>query len=219
MNKKLIEIHEYLLKIWKDEKRIEKLDRSSVGLAMEIAVYAHRNQKRENQEDYINHPLRVLDNYRLFAGLIPGSYFSIDTDLMFKHKIPYDGVQEVCLLHDVVEDTDFTIEDIKEIYSEYELKNFFEMYIEIPLKNITHDKTMNYLEYIGICLNNPTSALVKMMDLQDNLRVVDLIKLTEKELNRATNYLKYIYIINSVYNFLENAKKYRDEFQENDKNE
>lgn len=219
MNNKIIKIHEYLLKIWKDEKRIENYDHSSVGLAMEIAIYAHRNQKRENNEDYVNHPFRVLDNYRSFVGLIPGTYFSIDQDLMFEHKIPYQGVQEVCLLHDVVEDTDFTIEDIKEIYSEYELKDFFEMYIEIPLKNITHDKTIDYLDYIRICLKNPTSALVKMMDLQDNLRVVDLIKLTEKELNRAINYVQYIYIINSVYHFLENAKEYRDEFQENDKNE
>ena len=176
--------------------------------------YAHRNQKRENGEDYAEHPSRVLENYRKLVGIKPNDYFCIDEDMMAHNLIPYDGVQEVCLLHDVIEDTDFTIEELREIYIECGFEKYFDLYIEDALRKITHDKSMDYEEYIKICLKNPISAIVKMMDLQDNLRVIDLIDLNEEKYNRAKGYLSWILMINDKYQFLENANKYRKEYLE-----
>ncbi len=211
MNENLKKIHEYLLGTGVKKERIEKADTSSVYLAMEIMEYAHRNQKRENGEDYANHPARVLDNYRNLVGIDPDDYFCMDDELMHKHRVPYEGVQEVCLLHDVVEDTEFTINDIKEIYSECGFGSFFKIYIKDALKRITHDKSVPYLDYIKICLENPISAIVKMMDLQDNLRVIDLVELNDENYKRSHDYLSYIYSINDVYHFLENVKSYKEE--------
>ena len=214
MNKKLIKIHEYLIDKGVDEETLLEWDSSSVYLAMEIMEYAHRNQKRENGEDYAEHPSRVLENYRKLVGIKPNDYFCIDEDMMAHNLIPYDGVQEVCLLHDVIEDTDFTIEELREIYIECGFEKYFDLYIEDALRKITHDKSMDYGEYIKICLKNPISAIVKMMDLQDNLRVIDLIDLNEDKYNRAKGYLSWILVINDKYHFLENANKYRKEYLE-----
>ena len=214
MNKKLIQIHEYLINKGADEETLLEWDSSSVYLSMEIMEYAHRKQKRENGEDYAEHPSRVLENYRKLVGIKPNDYFCIDEDMMAHNLIPYDGVQEVCLLHDVIEDTDFTIEELREIYIECGFEKYFDLYIEDALRKITHDKSMDYGEYIKICLKNPISAIVKMMDLQDNLRVIDLIDLNEDKYNRAKGYLSWILVINDKYHFLENANKYRKEYLE-----
>ena len=214
MNKKLIKIHEYLIDKGVDEETLLQWDSSSVYLSMEIMEYAHRNQKRENGEDYAEHPSRVLENYRKLVGIKPNDCFCIDKEMMADNLIPYDGAQEVCLLHDVIEDTDFTIEELREIYIECGFEKYFELYIEDALRKITHDKSMDYGEYIKICLKNPISAIVKMMDLQDNLRVIDLIDLNEDKYNRAKGYLSWILIINDAYHFLENANKYRNEYLE-----
>lgn len=77
-------------------KRIEQYNPEAihdVRKAYELANIAHKNQKRESGEPYIIHPLNVCMNLTTFFA---------------------DGAS-LCagLLHDVVEDTDYTIEDIE----------------------------------------------------------------------------------------------------------
>ena len=184
---------------------------------MEIMEYAHRNQKRENGEDYANHPARVLEGYRRLVGIDPNNPFCIDEGLMCDYRIPYGGVQEVCLLHDVVEDTDFTIEDLRGIYVDCGFERFFDIYIKHALECITHDKTMSYEEYIKICLENPIAALVKMIDLQDNLYVLDLVDFTEEKYERSKGYLSWIRVINDRYHFLEKITAYSQAYKEENK--
>lgn len=217
MNKNLKMIHEYLIGLGATDEQLIQSDTSSVYLAMEIMKYAHRGQKRENGEEYANHPARVLEGYRRLVGIKPNDFFCINEDLMFLCGVPYDGVQEVCLLHDVVEDTDFTIDDVRDIYIECGFEKYFDIYIKNALKCVTHDKSIDYEKYIEICLTNPISALVKMIDLQDNLYVLDLINLTEEKYKRSQKYLSYIYEINNKYHFLENIQKYKDAFKEENK--
>ena len=78
-------------------KEVEKYNKEEVEVvrkAYKVAEYAHRNQKRESGEPYIIHPLNVCMNLTAFKA---------------------DGAS-LCagLLHDVVEDTDYTLEKIKE---------------------------------------------------------------------------------------------------------
>ncbi len=82
-------------------KEIKKYNPDEIELvkkAYEIAEKAHAHQKRESGEPYIIHPLNVCMNLTQFKA---------------------DG-SSLCagLLHDVVEDTDYTLEDIKEIFNE-----------------------------------------------------------------------------------------------------
>ena len=210
---RLKEIHEYLKSRGSSEENLKLYDQHSVYLATEIMEYAHRGQKRENGEEYANHPTRCLQNYRDLVGIVPDDLFCIDKDLMYQNGIPFDGVQEVCLLHDVVEDTDFTIDEIEEIFDECCLGDYFRLYMKTALTYITHDKTMDYEVYVGkICTLDLVASICKMMDLQDNLYILSLQKFDEKNYNRAQRYLQCMYLLNEKYRFIENAQTYREEF-------
>jgi len=214
MNKNLEKIRDYLIERGVDEKTVNSGMTSSVHLAMEIMEYAHRNQKRENGEDYANHPARCLTAYRELIGIGPDGDRVMDKDIMIKNRVPFDGVQEVCLLHDVVEDTEFTLDDVREIYVECGFENYFDFYIKDALERITHDKAVDYGEYIKICLKNPISALVKMIDMEDNLRILDLVKYDEERYHRAQGYLFWTFVINEAYHFVENVENYKKQFKE-----
>ncbi len=209
MNENLKKIHEYLMSKGISEERLLRSDASSVYLAMEIMEYAHRNQKRDNGEDYANHPARCLTTYRQLIDIGPDGDGDMDEDLLIDCDVPYWGVQEVCLLHDVIEDTEFTIEEVRDIYIDCGFENYFDMYIEHALRCITHDKSMDYGDYIKICLKNPVAALVKLIDMQDNLRILDLTSYGEDKYHRAQGYLFWTFVINEVYHFVENTEKYR----------
>jgi (p)ppGpp synthase/HD superfamily hydrolase len=214
MNKNLEKIRAYLIDRGVDEETIDNGMTSSVYLAMEIMEYAHRNQKRENGEDYANHPSRCLATYRELVGIGRDGGGFMDVDLLYHNNVPFDGVQEVCLLHDVVEDTELTLSDVRDIYVECGFERYFDTYIKDALERITHDKAVDYEEYIKICLGNPISALVKLIDLEDNLRVLDLIKYDEDRYHRAQGYLMWTFIINNVYHFIENIEKYKQELKD-----
>ena len=118
------------------------------------------------------------------------------------------------MIHNVVEDTEFTIKDVRDIYVECGFESFFDIYINDALERITHDKSVDYGEYIKVVLQNPISAMVKMMDLQDNLYVLDLVDFTEEKYHRAQGYLFWMFIINEAYHFLENTQKYKKDLEE-----
>lgn len=214
MNKNLEKIRDYLIERGVDDKSVNSGMTSSVYLAMEIMEYAHRNQKRENGEDYANHPARCLTTYRELIGIGPDGDRVMDKDLLYHNNVPFDGVQEVCLLHDVVEDTELTLNNVRDIYVECGFEKYFDMYIKDALERITHDKTVDYGEYIKICLKNPISALVKMIDMEDNLRILDLIKYDEERYHRAQGYLFWTFVINEAYHFVENVENYKKQFRE-----
>ena len=209
----LKKINEYILKNSNlTEKELLEFETTSVGLAKAICEYAHRDQKRENGEDYANHPFQLLQEYRRFVGIIEDDPFCIDSDLLWKNGIPFDGVQEVCLLHDVIEDTEFTFDDVKKLFTDQGLETYYKTYIESPLKLITHDKSMPYDQYIKLVLEHPTSALVKLLDLYNNLNPLTLVDLNEKVIKRMLNYEAYIVQILCNYNFVNAIARYREEF-------
>ena len=214
---RLEEIHHYLMETGVDEQVVRSKETPSIDLAMKIMLYAHRDQKRENGERYSNHPYRCLKKYRKLVGIKPNSNHNMDVDLMDKYGIPYEGVQEVCLLHDVLEDSDFTFDEVRNIFAECGWKYYFDAHIATPLKNITHDKNEPYLKYIVTCMKHPTSALVKLMDLQDNLSILDLTEFNEKNYERANGYLSYMKMINDQYHFIENNQRYLQECSKKNK--
>lgn len=209
---RLIEIHEYLLNNGYKETELEEMDAYSVYLAFEIAIYAHRNQFRENGESYVLHPRRCMEAYRKFVGIKDNDCFCIDKDLMKEYGIPYDGMQEICMLHDVVEDTDFTIEELEEIFVEQGMGSYFLVHIKDYLEYITHNDDVDYEDYLNTCMKYPRTALAKMIDLQDNLNIFTLSSFDEVRYDRAKKYLSYIYKIENKYHFLENCEEYKKEF-------
>ena len=181
---------------------------SPASIARNIAELAHKNQKRLNGEPYVTHPNRMAN---MFNNLIMwGDPEGYDCESLFNLGIPDKGVVSVCYLHDVIEDTKYKFEDIKTIYQKEKwLSIFFEEKIANPLKLITHKKSEPYSKYIEKVCSEPVSAMVKFLDLIDNLNPFDLDKLGGHELKRMEKYVKYLKVINDKFHFIERFNKYR----------
>ena len=101
------------------------LSYSTCGLSFIIATVKHDKQRRRNGEHYIVHPLRCYDTYiRCIHFKEEENNFDWEK-LENEYDIPFRGVREVCLLHDVVEDTDMTMEELKVYLIRLAIKRIF----------------------------------------------------------------------------------------------
>ena len=142
------------------------------------------------------------------------NFDTLNKDLLTNFHLPVEGVEETILLHDVLEDTDTTLQEIKQMYRKFGLDLYFESYIEELLLNITHDKNIPYEEYIKICMKHETSALAKFFDLEDNSMFSNLTEFDNYNYLRTQRYIKYAYTINNQFKFIENACFYRQKLKE-----
>ena len=112
---------------------------STLEKAIAIAADAHAGQLEKNGRPYILPPLRVMM-----------SVVGAGTD-----------TQIVAVLHDVVEDTRTTLQDLGEA-------GFSTQVLE-AVATLTHDKSADYLTYIRTAASNSLARNVKRADLQDNM--------------------------------------------------
>ena len=131
-----------------------------INKAIDIAFSAHKDQKDKAGRPYFMHPVIVASQM--------------------------DSEYEICtaLLHDVVEDTDITIE---------ELEREFPKEITDALRLLTHDDNTAYLDYVREIKKNPIARKVKLADLNHNLditRIQDNPKLLEGFVRRREKYEK-----------------------------
>ena len=96
-NKELTRQYKELLRI--SYRTLSDDDKKMIRKAFEIAVDAHKDQRRKSGEAYIFHPLAVA---RIVASEIGMDATSI----------------AAALLHDVVEDTPYTVDDIEQMFGE-----------------------------------------------------------------------------------------------------
>ena len=90
----------------------------------------------------------------------------------------------VALLHDVVEDSNITFEDL-------ETQGFSDGILN-ALKLLTHDKSIPYMDYIAEIKKNEIATAVKLADLKHNSDLSRLDVIDEKTLNRKKKYEKAI---------------------------
>lgn len=128
-------------------------------LALDIAVFAHRNVTRQDGDPYIFHPLRVASN---------------TTYIKTKKQ------KAVALLHDVLEDTPISIPFLHQKGVSRDITDVLVL--------LTHKESEDYDTYIKNIATNIDAMLVKLADLEDNLRVETLAKITEKEEMRIQKY-------------------------------
>ena len=132
---------------------------STLERAIEIATEAHRGQLDKAGCDYIEHPLRVMD-----AGK------SLDEKI-------------VGVLHDVVEDTNWTFEGLA-------AEGFSTEVIE-ALRCVTKlSESEPYDKFIARVKRNPLAVAVKLNDLSDNMDIRRLPYLSDKDIKRLKRYLK-----------------------------
>lgn len=212
-------LKERILKAFPDLTE-EKLFDNTVDISYDIAYVAHEGQYRDNEEPYINHPSRLYLKFSNFISIDNNNFISKEALLL--NGIPYLGVPEVCLLHDVVEDSDISHEEIRELFYEYDYGDYFDKYIDIPLRLITHDKSEPYESYIKKIMTNPIASLVKLFDLSDNLNPFGLMHLTDEAAERSKRYIDYFKMINDEHLFLAkiiNAKRMDKVYKQNKDNE
>ena len=128
-------------------------------IAIDIAKEAHKGQVDKAGNEYIDHPLRVMA-----AG----------------HSV---SEKIVGILHDVVEDTDWTFERL-------EAEGFTTEIIE-ALKCVTKQwEDEPYDAFIERVKTNPLAVAVKINDIADNMDIRRLKELTDKDLKRLQKYHK-----------------------------
>ncbi len=91
------------------------------------------------------------------------------------------------LLHDVVEDTGWTLEAL-------ELEGFPPPVLE-ALALLTHDPAVPYLDYVRALSVNPIARAVKRADLRHNSDLTRLETVTEKDLQRLEKYQKALALL------------------------
>ena len=96
-NKEIAQQYKKLLKI--SYRTLSKEDKKLIRNAFDIAVDAHKEQRRKSGEAYIFHPIAVAK--------IVASEIGLDSTSI-----------AAALLHDVVEDTDYTLSDIEQMFGE-----------------------------------------------------------------------------------------------------
>ena len=132
---------------------------STLPRAIEIATEAHKGQFDKAGNEYIGHPLRVMEMGRTDEEKIVG------------------------VLHDLVEDTDWTFEMLE--------AEGFAPEIIAALKCVTKlSENENYDAFIERVRKNPLATAVKINDLTDNMDIRRLPYLSDKDVKRLKKYLK-----------------------------
>ena len=132
---------------------------STLLRAIEIATQAHQGQFDKSGKDYIGHPLRVMAMGKTEEEKIAG------------------------VLHDVVEDSDWTFEALE--------AEGFSQEIIAALKCVTKlSENENYDDFIERVKKNPLAVAVKINDLTDNMDIRRLPYLSDKDIKRLKKYLK-----------------------------
>ena len=92
----------------------------------------------------------------------------------------------VALLHDVVEDTEITFKDLE--------KEFPEEVVDL-LKILTHDKKVDYMDYIRNVKKSVIATKIKIADLEHNADITRLDNITLDDIKRTEKYKKALEIL------------------------
>ena len=129
---------------------------ATVEDAISIAAQAHKGQKDKAGAPYLLHPLRMMLR------------MNSETAMM------------AAVLHDVVEDTDWTLGRLHEA-------GFSDEVIE-AVDCLTHRDGESYEEFVERVRTNPIARQVKIADLEDNMNVRRISQLGAKDLERLEKY-------------------------------
>ncbi|NRS52050.1 HD domain-containing protein [Brevibacillus sp. HB2.2] len=133
---------------------------STLEKAIVIATQAHAGQVDKGGNPYILHPLRIMLKMSTVETMISA------------------------VLHDVLEDTDVTVEELRN-------EGFSEEIIAAVIA-LTRNDDETYMEFVGRTKQNPIARLVKLGDLEDNSDLSRIPEPTEKDYERLLRYKRAI---------------------------
>ncbi len=129
---------------------------SQLERAITIACKAHEGQTDKSGKPYILHPLRLM--------------------------LQFDDIeaQIVAVLHDTVEDSDVSLDDLK--------REGLSATIVEAIECLTKRDGEKYMDFIRRLSQNPLARKVKMADLKDNMNILRLKSIQDKDLDRLKKY-------------------------------
>ena len=131
--------------------------------AMKLCYEAHKDQVDKSGLPYVFHPAHVAEQMTDEATTI------------------------VALLHDVVEDTDYTLEDLA-------AEGFGKEILE-AVALMTHEDDVPYLDYVAKLKDNPIARAVKLADLAHNSDLSRIGEVDEETRERLEKYKKAIALL------------------------
>lgn len=132
-------------------------------MAMKLCFETHKNQVDKTGLPYVFHPFHLAEQMD-------------------------DEISTVCaLLHDVVEDSDTTFEDLAKMGFSGEI-------IDV-LKLLTHSDDTPYMDYVREIKKNPTATKVKIADLKHNSDTTRLDVVDEWAIKRNEKYAEALRIL------------------------
>lgn len=134
--------------------------------ALKLCFEAHRDQTDKSGMPYVFHPFHLAEQMDTEETVI------------------------VALLHDVVEDTDYTLADLAAM-------GFSNSVID-AITLMTHDQEVPYMEYVKSISVNPLAAKVKLADLRHNSDLTRLDHIDERSFSRVKKYKAAIDLLESV---------------------
>lgn len=141
------------------QSEIDKRYKELYAKALCIAFQAHSGQTDKGGMPYVLHPIRVSD------------------------KCTTKEAKIAALLHDVLEDSEYTAKDLREA-------GFPEAAVVLPVILLTRGKNESYNEYLSNISLNRTATEVKIADLEDNMNLSRLDTITEEDIKRSKKYLR-----------------------------
>lgn len=143
--------------LYEARRNNKNIDKNKIFKAYTFAAEKHKNQKRKSGESYIIHPLHVA--YILAS-------WGLDT-------------QTICaaLLHDVVEDTNATYEDIEKNFDE-EVASLVEGVTKLSnlFKTVEEKKTKNYKKMFIAMEKDIRVIILKLADRLHNVRTLKYLR-------------------------------------------
>ena len=131
--------------------------------ALKLCFEAHKDQVDKSGMPYVFHPFHLAEQMSDERSTI------------------------VALLHDVIEDTEYTFEDFR--------KMGFEDEVIEALVLMTHDDSVPYMTYVAAIKQNPIAKAVKLADLEHNSDLSRLDIIDEKALKRKEKYATAIELL------------------------
>ncbi|HRC62970.1 MAG TPA: HD domain-containing protein, partial [Dehalococcoidia bacterium] len=131
---------------------------SDLDTALAIAVEAHRGQVDKAGQPYILHPLRVMA------------------------RVSTPAERLVAVLHDVVEDSPTTLDDLRAAGFPEEVVRAVDF--------LTRREDETYEAFIERVTGDPLARRVKLADLEDNMTITRLNELDDRAVERLGRYLR-----------------------------
>ena len=132
-------------------------------IALKLCFEAHKDQIDKSGMPYVFHPFHLAE------------------------QMADENTTIVALLHDVIEDTEYTLDDLR--------KFGFAEDVLSAISLMTHADDVPYKEYVVKIKTNPIAKAVKLADLKHNSDMSRLDRITQTDEERAKKYKQAIELL------------------------